>query len=179
MLTPLDIESKEFKKKAFGYSVEEVDCFLDEVIEAYEKIYKENIELKDKISMLNEGVQYYKTIESTLQNTLILAEKTAEDTKAAAHHKGEQIKKDAELKADETLQEARKEVFKIHQNLERLKKQYESAKIQMKQILLTQMELLDKADLSFDNPLFEEIDERNLAVEQHIHNTPIGNEDAV
>jgi len=50
MLTPLDIENKKFSRKRIsGYSVEEVDEFLDEVTVDYEKLYKENSELKDKI----------------------------------------------------------------------------------------------------------------------------------
>lgn len=147
MLTPLDIESQEFKKKPYGYSIEEVDKFLDEVIESYEKIYKENIELRDKISMLNEGIQHYKALEQTLQSTLILAEKTAEDTKSAAYQKGEQIKREAEIRANQIMEETQQEVFKINQEIERLKNQYATAKIQMKQALLTQLELLEQSVL--------------------------------
>ncbi len=144
MLTPLDIEAKEFKKSLFGYSVEEVNRFLDEVIDDYEKLYKENIELKDKLVMLNEGIQYYKTMENTLQNTLILAEKTAEETKSSAYHKGEQIKRESEMKANQIIQDAQNDVYKINQKLAHLKGQYESAKIQVKQLLLTELELLEK-----------------------------------
>ncbi|MBM7686547.1 DivIVA domain-containing protein [Defluviitalea raffinosedens] len=147
MLTPLDIESQEFRKKPYGYSIEEVDKFLDDVIESYEKIYKENIELKDKISMLNESIQHYKALEQTLQNTLILAEKAAEDTKSAAYQKGEQIKREAEMKANQILEETQQEVFRINQEIERLKNQYSSLKIQMKQTLLAQLEILEQSVL--------------------------------
>ena len=56
MITPLDIQNKEFKKVMRGYKESEVDEFLDKVIVDYEKLYKENIELKDKIALLNEQI---------------------------------------------------------------------------------------------------------------------------
>ena len=67
MLTPLDIESKEFKRAPLGYSMNEVDRFLDEVILQYEKLYRENIDLKDKMVVLNERIQNYKAMEQTLK----------------------------------------------------------------------------------------------------------------
>ena len=48
MITPLDIQNKEFKKSLVGYKTKEVDAYLDSINEDYEKLYKENIELKDK-----------------------------------------------------------------------------------------------------------------------------------
>ena len=54
MITPLDIQNKEFKRTIFGYSAKTVDTFLDEIIIDYERIYKENIELKDKINLLSD-----------------------------------------------------------------------------------------------------------------------------
>ena len=86
MLSPVDIQNKEFRKaKVGGYHVAEVNEFLDEVLEAYQHITKENYELKDKINMLNDNIQYYRTMEATIQNALVLAEKTAQDTKTLAY----------------------------------------------------------------------------------------------
>lgn len=73
MLTPLDIENKKFSKQMMnGYSVEEVDDFLDELTVDYEKIYKEVAEAKNKIEDLQESMEKYKNIEGTLQNTLVM-----------------------------------------------------------------------------------------------------------
>ena len=63
MLTPLDIENKKFSKQMMnGYSVEEVDDFLDELTVDYEKIYKEVAEAKNKIEDLQESMEKYKNI---------------------------------------------------------------------------------------------------------------------
>ena len=72
-LTPMDINNKEFKRGLRGYNAEEVDEFLDEVVENYEEMYKENSNLKEKLANLNEKIEYYSKIETTIQNTLLLA----------------------------------------------------------------------------------------------------------
>ena len=102
MITPLDIENKKFYKQMVnGYNVEEVDEFLDELMIDYEKLYKENIELKKNAEELHNDVGQYKDIESTLQNTLVIAQKTADEVKKTAEKQAEQIIKDAELTAKE------------------------------------------------------------------------------
>lgn len=156
MLTPLDIESKVFARTLSGYSVNEVKQFMKELLVNYEKIYRENIELKDKVNLLNEGIQYYKTIEDTLQNTLLLAEKTAEDTKSGARSRADQIIKEAELRADSLINEAQSEVYRINKDKESLIRSYDASKIQMRQFLLAQLELTEKNALEFDASVFEE-----------------------
>lgn len=144
MLTPLDIENKKFKKTIFGYSEEEVEQFLDQVIESYEALYKENIELKDKIVTLNEGIQHYKAIEETLKNTLMLAQTTSEDIKKNAYAKAESIIKEAELKASRIINEANQEVMKIKYEYEELVKQYNIFKAKIESQLVAQLEILRK-----------------------------------
>ena len=65
MYTPLDIENKKFSKQMMnGYSVEEVDNFLDELTADYEKLYKESTESKSKISDLQSNLVKYKNLEN-------------------------------------------------------------------------------------------------------------------
>jgi cell division initiation protein len=147
MLTPLDIESKTFSKSISGYNMQEVKQFISDIVVNYEKIYRENIELKDKVNVLNEGIQYYKTIESTLQNTLVLAEKTAEETKVAARKAAEQIEKEAKLKASVIINDAKNEVYQIKKQREELIKHFESSKIQLQQYLKAQLEMTENNKL--------------------------------
>lgn len=151
MLTPLDIESKVFSKSVSGYNVSEVKIFMKEILAYYERFYKENIELKDKINVLQEGVQYYKNIEETLHNTLILAERMAEETKALARQKAEHIEKEAQLKADVIVNDAKHDVYKINQTREELIRSYDTSKIQIRQFLKSQLELTEKSDLELRN----------------------------
>lgn len=169
MLTPVDIEMKEFKRARFsGYNVDDVNDFLDEVIKSYEEVYRENLALKDKIILLNESIQYYKSMESTLQNTLVLAEKTAQDTKKAAYQKSEQIVAEGTLKADQLIQNARQEVHTINIQINELHKQYQAAKIQIKQMLNTQLEILEKQAISIDIPEAKELEKDYYTKEYQI-----------
>ena len=142
MLTPLDIENRKFKKGIFGYSSEEVDEFLDKIIENYEALYKENIELKDKIGVLNEGIQHYKTIEDTLKNTLMVAQTTSEDIKKNAYGKAENIIKEAELKSSRIISESNQEVTRIRFEYEELKKNYNVFKAKIESQLMSQIEIM-------------------------------------
>ena len=76
-----------------GYSVEEVDDFLDQLTVEYEKMYKESSESKKKIDELEKSIQHYKTIEGTLQNTLVMAQSAADEVKSLAKQQADQIVK--------------------------------------------------------------------------------------
>ena len=66
MITPLDIENKKFSKQMMsGYNVDEVDEFLDQIMQDYETNYKEVNTLKNKVEELNNALNHYKTIEAT------------------------------------------------------------------------------------------------------------------
>ena len=57
----------------------------------YEKLYKENAELKASAEELNNDVGQYKNIETTLQSTLVMAQKTADEIQNVAKQQAEQI----------------------------------------------------------------------------------------
>ena len=73
MITPLDIENKKFSKQMMnGYNVDEVDEFLDQITQDYETNYKELASMNAKVDELNNALNHYKTIETTLQNPSFL-----------------------------------------------------------------------------------------------------------
>ncbi len=143
MLTPVEIQSKSFKSGGLGYDKKEVDAFMREVLKSYEDLYRQNMEQKDKIATLNEGIQYYKTIEKTLQKALLLAEKTAEETKLTARKEAKHIEKEAQTKASIMLSDARNELDSLHQQTIRLIQEYEKYKAQFKNLAAAQIELLN------------------------------------
>jgi len=143
MITPLDIENKRFgKQKIGGYNVNEVDDFLDELTLDYGKLYKENAELKSQREELDCNVGKYKNIENTLQNTLVMAQKTADEITAVAKQQAEQIIKDAEYKAKTSVDELKMEMITKEKELEDLKKQFDVYKAKMESLLISQLELL-------------------------------------
>ena len=143
MITPLDIENKKFSKQMVnGYNVDEVDEFLDEITADYEKLYKENKAIKDNAEELHNDVGQYKDIESTLQNTLIIAQKTADEVQNVAKKQAEQIIKDAEYQAKTKLDEINTQLMIKEKELDELKKQFSVYKAKMESLLISQLELI-------------------------------------
>ena len=140
--TPNDLDNLKFKKKFMGYNEDQVNDVLDSTIQDYELYIKENIELKDRISVLNEGIQHYKNIEESLQSTLLVAQQTGEEIKKNSHDKAENIIKDAELKAQRILNDANQEVIKIHFEYDDMKRRLHLFKTKSETLLLSQLELL-------------------------------------
>ena len=143
MITPLDIENKRFAKQMVnGYSVEEVDDFLDELTAEYSKNYKEVSELRAKVEELNNSLVQYKTIESTLQNTLVMAQTTAEEVKNVAKQKADQIIDEAKANAQKQVDELNNEILLKQKELDDVKKQFDIYKAKMESLLISQLELL-------------------------------------
>ena len=143
MITPLDIENKKFSKKAInGYSTEEVDDFLDEITVSYEKLYKEQADSKETIDKLNSELAKYKTMESTLQNTLLMAQSTAEEVKNVAKQQAEVIISEAQTTAREELSRLNAEIQLKQKELEDVQKQFDIYKAKMESLLISQLELL-------------------------------------
>ena len=143
MLTPLDIENKKFSKQRInGYSVEEVDDFLDELTADYGKAYKESTEAKKKIDELTQSLAHYKNIEETLQSTLVMAQSTAEEVKSVARQQAEQIVKDAKGNAQKEADSLVQEISLKKKELDDLKKQFDVYKAKMEALLISQLELL-------------------------------------
>ena len=152
MITPLDIENKKFSKQMVnGYNVDEVDEFLDEITADYEKLYKENKELKDNTEELHNDVGQYKDIESTLQNTLVIAQKTADEIQNVAKQQAEQIIKDAEYQAKVRLDEANSQLIMKEKEIDELKKQFSVYKAKMESLLISQLELLKDINSEEEN----------------------------
>ncbi len=137
MLTPLDIENKRFTKTLKGYNVDEVDDFLDQLTLEYEKLYKENAEFKQKFEDLEKEIAHYKEVEQSLQKTLMIAQQQAD-----------QIIRDAQAQAKESLSGVTKEEFEIRKKTEDLRRNFDVYKAKMEALLISQLELLqdDKND---------------------------------
>ena len=111
MLTPLDIENKRFSKQMMnGYSVEEVDEFLDEIGVDYAKKNKELLEVSKKVEDLNKDLERYRSLEETLQNTLVMAQSTAEEVKNVAKQQAEQLVAEAKSLAEKEANDLEQQI---------------------------------------------------------------------
>ena len=151
MITPLDIENKKFAKQMMnGYNVDEVDDFLDELTIDYSKNYKEVTELRARVEELNNSLEQYKNIESTLQNTLVMAQTTAEEVKNVAKQKADQIVDEAKANAQKKVDELNNEIVIKQKELDDVKKQFDIYKAKMESLLISQLELIKEINKNED-----------------------------
>ena len=101
MITPMDIHNKTFSGQIRGYSKDEVNAFLEELASDYEKIYREHRTMEEEMDAIRTKLRNYEKMESTMSNTLIMAQETADNVKKNAH-------KEAELSVREAQNEAQK-----------------------------------------------------------------------
>ena len=134
-LTPLDIRHKEFKRGMRGYADVEVDEFLDQIADEYERLFKENIDLQDRVESLEEKVAGYRRIEETLQKTLVNAQASAEEQKQNANKQAQLVLQDAELKARQLVNEAYSERQAIEQSMAKLRSAEEDFRFKFRQLL--------------------------------------------
>jgi len=142
LLTPLDIHNKEFKRSFRGYNEEAVDEFLDKVIKDYEQLYRENIEVKENLERLNSKLEHFQQMESTLHNTLIIAQETAEEVKLNAKKTTELMVKEAEIQAQRLVDEAANKVRRMAYEYEGLQKQDQVYRLRIRNLVQAQLDLL-------------------------------------
>lgn len=146
MLRPIDIQNKEFEKRFKGYDCDEVDDFLDVVIQDYELLCKENQMLKDKIGLLTETVDRYKQIEKTMQQSIDIAKQSAEETKRNAQTEANAIISKAKLDASYLARQIDDEHTKRHREMLALKDEIERYKIQVKSLCGNVVKMIDNME---------------------------------
>ncbi len=150
MLTPVDLQQKKFQA-GMGYSKKDVDAFFDMVVLSYTELYKSNAELTNQVKTLTDSLVHYKTTESKLQKSLMLAEKNAEESTKNANDKAKLIENDAKIKANSIVHAAREELERIEDSIDGIKQQYKDYAIAFKNLMNSHLEFLAV------NPINEEL----------------------
>ncbi len=145
-ITSMDINNKEFKKGLRGYNADEVDEFLDKVAEEYEIIYKENSTLRERTSFLEEKLEHYAKIESTIQNTLLLAQNAAEQAKFCAQKESELIIKNANESSQRMVDKAHNDVLKINDEYEKTKQEFSKFRTKFRGFMNSQVEMFENLE---------------------------------
>jgi len=147
MLTPLDIENKRFSKQMMnGYNVEEVDDFLDEIGADYAKKCRDYQEKEKELDNLKKEIEKYKSLESTLQNTLVMAQSTAEEVKNVAKKQADQLLSEAKSSAEREVIDLEQKVSLKKREFESLQKQFDIYKAKMESLLISQLELIKEVN---------------------------------
>jgi cell division initiation protein len=150
LLTPLDIHNKEFGKSIRGYNTDEVDGFLDEVIKDFEVLYKENLDLKEKMQKQEENINQYKEIEQALQNTLVLAQKISDEVKQNAQKEAELHIWEARKKGEQIVAQAEEEITEAVRRVEKLRGLERQIFVRIRSFLMAHMDMVDNYDNAED-----------------------------
>jgi len=147
-LTPLDIRHQEFKRGMRGYADVEVDEFLDQVADEFERVFKDNIDLGERVEALESQVKGYKRIEETLQKTLVSAQASADELRQNSAKEAELILHEAELKGRQLVNEAYSERQSIEQSLAKLKNAEQDFRFKFRQLLEGYLKHIEEAPAS-------------------------------
>lgn len=118
-LTPLDIQKKEFRHTFRGYSVDEVDAFLDQITQDYEKLLKDNLDQAERLAQAEQNIARYREIEEVLKKTMILAQKNADELRNNTEKESQLMLDRVRIEADQLIREAEQEAVAIIEKAER------------------------------------------------------------
>lgn len=163
-LTAMDINNKEFRRAMRGYNPDDVDEFLDKIAEDYEVLYKENSTLKEKVVAMNERLEHYGKIETTIQNTLLLAQNAAEQAKVTAQKEAELLIKSSNDTAQKILDKAHNDVMSINEEYDVVKQEFVKFRAKFRNFMKAQMETFDDLEKDFvKNYNIGKIEEEEIA----------------
>jgi cell division initiation protein len=149
-ITPLDIRKQEFHRVMRGLDAEEVYAFLSTIGDEYEALLNDNKALRDRILELDDKVQEYRTMEKTLRDTLLTAERVAVEAKDNARREASLIIKEAQIEVDKSLRDIKSEATRLRQEVQQLRSQRDSYLARMKVIAESHMKFLETAEADFD-----------------------------
>ena len=143
-ITIIDIQHKEFKKSLQGFDRNEVNEFLDEIIETLEDEAQNRTALQGEIADLRERLSHFKAMEESLQSTLLLAQRTADEVKAAAHKEADLIKQQARLEAQREISTLADQIYESQREAQRHQDTAEKAKSELRSLLMSHLAILER-----------------------------------
>ena len=147
-LSPIEIQSHEFKKKMRGFDPQEVHLFLQAVAESYQALVLENQRLTQQNGQLEGSLDEFRRRENILKEALYTAQRMADEVKAQAAREAQSIVQEAHLRAEALLQEARLQAHQVDRSILDLK-------IEREHFLLSLRDLLSRVQT-----LVEAVEER-------------------
>jgi cell division initiation protein len=158
-ITPLDARKQEFRKAVRGYDCDEVRAFLSTLADEYETVLVDNKQLRERIMEQEDKIGEYKTMERTLRDTLMTAERLMQDTRESAGKESELIVRDAHLKARQVLEECRLRTEELRREMVNLRKEKENYLARFKSLAEAQIQFIETHRQDF-----KELDGRLVAM---------------
>jgi cell division initiation protein len=120
-LTPVEIRHVKPGRRLLGYDRETIDRLLDDVVSSFEQVWRERADLRDEMEEVQAELARQKEIEVTLRNTLLSAERMADDVRGHARREADVIVSEARSTARDIVSSAENERERIQTEIRRLR----------------------------------------------------------
>lgn len=175
MLTPIDIQNKQFKRGFRGYNEDDVNDFLDQIINDYEKMMRANTHLTHELEQVKKANEQYQQLEKNLKDTLLVAQRTAEEVTTHAKENAAELRentakecqnmrREAELKAKQQLDEVKAKVHAVAAEYDRLVREKNQFLRKLKVTMESELAIVNETLTKLPNPEAEEAREKAFPV---------------
>lgn len=142
MLTITEIKEKKFEKSAFGYKVDEVENFLNDIIDLVSALEKENAENQKKLMVLAGKIEEYREEEDSLRQALLGAQKLGDSILKEAKNRAELIMRDATIKSENIVKNVKEDVKREEIILNKMKREVDSFRTKMLTMYNTHIDMI-------------------------------------
>lgn len=160
MLTPMDIHDHQFKKSFRGYSESEVDEFLDRIVEDFEKLLRDNERLRNQAYNSEKELEHYRKFEKNLNDTLMVAQRTADEVISAARKNADEIKeqaaRDCQLIREQARFDASREIENARIKRDAVLAEYDKF-VREKNAFLMKLRTILESELSITTQMLEDM----------------------
>ena len=147
-IRPVDIRRKEFKSGLRGYDANQVDDFLDEVADEFERTFAENQRMLEEITSLRERLQQFEELEASIQEALVQAQQVARDLRRNAGKEAELIVREAKEQSHRILADSSGRVERVQESYEVLRKAKQDFANDFRHLLKSYLAVMDNADVA-------------------------------
>ena len=145
-IRPVDVRRKEFKSGFRGYDANQVDDFLDEVADEFERTYAENRRMSDELSTLRGRLEQFEELEGAIREALVEAQQAARDLRRNANKEAELVVREAKEQAHRILADSSARVERVQESYETLRKAKQDFNNDFRHLLRTYADVMERAD---------------------------------
>lgn len=166
-IRPVDIRRKEFKNGFRGYEANQVDDFLDEVADEFERTFAENQRMSEEITTLQERLQQFEDLESSIREALVHAQQTSRDLRRNAGKEAELIVREAKEQSHRILADSSSRIERVQESYEVLRKAKQDFSNDFRHLLKSYLAVMDNTDVAsakeIESSLRERLDLESVA----------------
>jgi cell division initiation protein len=153
LLTPVEIRHVRIGRRPLGYERLGVDRLLDDIASSYEDVWRDRADLRDELERLESELHRQREIEDALRNTLLSAERMADELRARAHQEADLIVEEARAKAREIGASAEADEQRVRDEIRRLRALQADVRAEFRAFLASALERLEGEPVGYpDEP---------------------------